>query len=393
MNLRVAVIASDAPVSEDALAAGLCHVNTRLFKALNSALSIVFVSNARLCDIDPELRGKSVVINSPFIFKVFRKVLTSLFGRRMQNVGFRLILPQLVSQLRKSGANWIFCPCGLNPFDLERAFLLAKASKLPLAVYLVDDFLSGNILLGHKERLQAARNDVAEWIRGVDKVFVISDGFRMRIKELYGKDSIVLPLPYNVKEKQSATSVVREEQIIFVGHLSHFYIDGLRLLAAFLDDLNSQRERPVMLRLTLPHLDLARKMVGNFKCIQCASCDGLDALHHEIGRSLLAFVPYSFDLKYRVMTQTSFPSKLLLCLAAASNVLVYGPEDSTAARYFCEHDLQTVFCKDDPAAFRDLAARLIMERKDHNERYRAVLQAVHASDKVADKIVSNLRIS
>jgi hypothetical protein len=325
------------------------------------------------------------------IFKIIRKVARVFFGSRMRNLGFRFILPVLVRKVRKANAQWIFCPCDPNPFDLEQAVLLARACKLPLAVYLVDDFVECSRFTGNKEYLHVALRDVPGWIRSADKVFVISEGFRARVKELYGKDSTVLSLPFDlggaVDEKRP---VEKEHQIIFVGNLTHFYFDGIKAMAAMLDELNQTREVPLVLRLTLPNIDYVKKVVGDFKCIRCVPCQGLDDLRAEIAGSLMAFVPYSFDPQYKVMVQTSFPSKILSCLAASRYVLVYGPEDSSSVRYCRQHGLSEVIDKDDVGALRDAVLRQLSMKADHGEKYREVIQKEHASDKIAGKFLAGL---
>jgi len=387
----IAVITDDAPISEGILAKSMCYINAHLFKALDAHLGVIFATNAHSNDIEPDLLNKTVLINSPFIFKIFRKLARLLLGRRMCNAGFRLILPILVRKLKDVKAEWIFCPCGSNPFDLERGMLLARASQLPLAIFLVDDFIEGSKLAGLKEHLICATKDVPEWIRGADKVFVISEGFRERIKALYDKDATVLPFACDFEETiENKNLMPKDNQIIFVGNLSHFYIDGIKAMAKLLDELNQTRQIPFVLRLTLPDIRLVKKMVGDFKCIQCVPCQSWDNLNAEIAASLMAFVPYSFDPEYRVMTATSFPSKILSCLVAARYVLVYGPEESSSVRYFRQHGLPEVLSKDDAGALRDIVLQQINSKLDYSEKYRQVLRGVHDSKKVAQELLAGI---
>ena len=96
----IAVITDDAPISEGILAKSMCYINAHLFKALDAHLGVIFATNAHSNDIEPDLLNKTVLINSPFIFKIFRKLARLLLGRRMCNAGFRLILPILVRKLK-----------------------------------------------------------------------------------------------------------------------------------------------------------------------------------------------------------------------------------------------------------------------------------------------------
>jgi len=391
---RIAAIATDPPVKDGVLAWGLSPVNKCFFKALDPYLGIIFCSNARLEDIEPQLQKKCILINRPFIFKSIRKIARMLFGGSMCNKGFRFILPKLVRQLKEAKVQWVFSPCDSNPFELERAILLAQGSQLPLAVYLVDDFIEGSRLVNIKDQCQSAMRDLPHWIGCANKVFVISEGFRERIKALYGIDATVLPLVYDLDNPSKIKSdSSKYNQIIFVGNMSHFYADGVKALATILDELNKTRDVPLVLRVTLSDISFVRNKIGNFKCIQCAPCQRLDELKAEIASSLMAFVPYSFDVQYKIMTETSFPSKILPCLAAARHVLVYGPEYSSLVRYFREHEIGEILSQDDLGLLRESVLAQVKSKTDNSEKYRQVLREVHDPKKVMERFLAVLQES
>jgi len=304
---------------------------------------------------------------------------------------FKLSLPHVVHRIRKSNANWIFCPCGVNPYALWRGLRIAQACKLPFAVYLVDDFLSGAILSGNKDNLLAAHHGVPKWLNQADQIFVVSAGLRSRVKELYGLNSSILPFPYDpptdfVLQPQES----KERQVIFVGNISHFYVDGLRQMAAILDELNKQEDCHLTLKLTLPSLRDAHKLLGNFECIRCKPCEDNEALLREIHSSVLCFAPYSFDEKYRVMVSTSFPSKIMDYLSAARLIVVYGPEYASSVVYFRNHALKEVIYSQNNEALKDVVIRQLRENKDYSKAYHDIVQKFHAPNYIADQIISTL---
>ncbi|MFM5955821.1 MAG: hypothetical protein ACKOQ2_01425, partial [Dolichospermum sp.] len=92
---------------------------------------------------------------------------------------------------------------------------------------------------------------VPYWLSESQKIFVISDGLRQLLLERYKLDSVVLPLPYELPQDSLNLEVVHESnQIMFVGSLSHFYVDGVRQLAEILDEINQSLNTSITLRLT-----------------------------------------------------------------------------------------------------------------------------------------------
>lgn len=392
-KIRLGVITDGTPVSEQVLAFGMCRVNTRLFRALSENIAIIattiYTNAYNHRDIVEELQDRCVLV-------AFPRSLQRIAGRFFpqlgdENAAFQWMLPKLVRKLRESQANWIFCPCGADPAALGRGFMLAQVSRLPLAVYLVDDFLSAATLSGNKEHLHIAQHDVPQWLRKVRKIFVISEGLRQRLQELYNLDSIVLPLPYKLPPKPvEQLSSQNQEQIIFVGNLSHFYIDGLRQIATVIDDLNKQENRILTLRVTSSNINYLKSLVGDFACLRCQPCPTPENLYQEIASSLLCFAPYSFDITYKTMVASSFPSKMIDYLAVGKCILTYGPDYSSSVVYFKQNGLSEVLCNENKSALRDIILKQLNQRQNYSEKYRAVVQRYHSYNYIQQQIVSSL---
>jgi len=227
-KIKLGFITDGTPVNEEVMAHGMCRVNTRLLRALDEYVALVattiYSTAYQRKHLVKEIQNKCVLIAFPYwLQRTLGRFLPQL---RSQEFAFYSILPSLIKRLHKTEANWVFCSCGADPKILDKGFQLAQASGLPLAIYLVDDFLESALLSENQENLKIAKEKVPYWLSKVERIFVISDGLRQLLLERYKVNSIVLSLPYELPQKPvDLNSVQKNDQIIFVGNLSHFYID------------------------------------------------------------------------------------------------------------------------------------------------------------------------
>jgi hypothetical protein len=390
--LKIAVITDDIPLKDSLFASGMQRVNTRLFRALSHNLQLIIAVNFgavyRKRDIAEDLQDKSKLVSFPRllvkslgrIFPVLRNS-DKIFERKIQ--GFS-------KHLQRSNIDWLFCPCGSNPNSLGRGLTLAKASGLPLAVYLVDDFLAGAHLSQNEDHLELAKSRVPEWLKRVDKIFVITEGLKNRIKDIYSLDSTVLNLPYELPIQPIKVIDRSDLQIIFVGSLSHFYIDGLRQIASVIDDINNCRSQKISLRLTSSNISRARTLIGEFDCLVVKSCSTTEDLYQEITSSLICFAPYSFDLKYKEMVASSFPSKMMDYFSAGKFILNYSPSYATSSSYFCSHELPELVNIEDPNLLREAIENQLKDRRDWSELYQDVVLKKHSYSDISKSILSSL---
>ncbi len=392
-NIRLGFITDGTPVNEQVMAHGMCRVNNRLLRSLDEYVVLVattIYSNAyKRKHLVEEIQDKCVLITFPsWLQRTLGRFVPQL---RSQEVAFQLMLPALVKRLVQTGANWIFCSCGADPKILDRGFQLAQASGLPLALYLVDDFLESAILSGNQENLKIAEQQVPYWLSKAERIFVISDGLRQLLLERYKVNSFILPLPYELSPQLIKLESVQDtEQILFVGSLSHFYIDGLRQLAKILDEVNQELNTCITLTLTFSDLDYAKRIIGNFHCLRCKPCPTTTELYQEIASSLFCFAPYSFDKKYQVMVKTSFPSKTMDYLAAAKLIVVYAPAYSSSAQYFAQNRLLSWV--DNPNHLRQIVIDQINRKFNYSQQYHSILQQLHTLEFIKKNIISNLQL-
>jgi len=389
---KLGIICDDPPVNETVIAHGMCRVNARLIRALSHSITQVatatYSNGYRYQDLIPDIQDR-------YISTEFPRLLQKGLGRflpqiRNRSIAFHFKLSYLVKQLHQTETDWVFCPCGANPTSLERGVKLAQASNLPLALYLVDDFLESAILSGNQHNLQLAQQQVPQWLEKTEKVFVISPGLRQLLLDRYGIDSVVLPLPYELPPAPPAIPSLTD-QIIFVGSLSHFYIEGLKQLAALLDQFHQETGTFIALRLTTSNSNHAKKVIGNFHCLRCQPCHTPTELYQEIASSLFCFAPYSFEKKYEAMVRTSFPSKMMDYLAASSLIVVYAPAYSSSAQYFNQHNLPLWI--DNQAALHEVIIEQLQQRQHYGTSYREVVQRYHALAFIRNTIIGTLSYS
>ena len=396
-KVKLAIVTDNPPVRADVKAWGMCRVNTRLFRALSENIVIIISGSQRYMysskDLDDNTRARCIIGSSiPTIIKQIGVVFPTIINEELE---FKINLSRYLKKIHNSSANWIFCPCGVNPHSLYRGIRLAQACNLPIAVYLVDDFLSGAELSGDTATLRTAQQDIPLWLKQVDQIFVISDGLKSRIRNLYNLDSVVLPLPYALGsyDKPPGNSLEQtgtDQEVIFVGNLSHFYTDGLKQMAQTVDEINSTLGSNIKLRLTLPSIKDAQHKIGHYDCIKCKPCvDNLD-LYHAIHSSILCFAPYSFREDYKIMVSTSFPSKILDYLSAARHILILGPPYATSVNYFNKNQLNTVLTSENPKKIREIIIRQLNDNMEYSNKYREVVWQNHDPKQVALQIISTL---
>jgi glycosyltransferase involved in cell wall biosynthesis len=387
-QMRIAIVTDSAPVRDDVRAWGMSRVNAKLLRAMDKNVICVATARARLSEIAEGFGDRCVIWEKKLFFE---NRLKKLYSRFIRKSAFERTLPAIANKLKESKVDIILCTCGVDPYSLQHGVLAARASGLPLALYLVDDFLSGAILSENAEHLLVAKRDVPIWLREAKRIFVISAGLQDLIRDRYGLDSEVLPLPYEIPEAhQIQQCVSTEKQIIFVGNLSHFYIDGLRELAGVIDDLNAKEYGTISLRFTLPTMKEVIRQVGRFDCIKCIPCRNTKDLQIEVAKSIFCYSPYSFEDRFKEMVMTSFPSKLLDYLSSARAVLAYGPEYSSMIRYFRCHNLGVVLDRRDPAALRDAVLHQLNSCENYSNLYRKTIIENHSAHVVAAQVLYSL---
>lgn len=334
--MKIAIYTDDAPIAEDKLASGMNRVNTRLFTAINDNVSVIITSfqhrDFDFNDLDPILSKKTRFLSINKLLMEFirktNKLLSKIFPINI-DILFNISKRNIVNILNNSNSDILFVPLGSNIRAYSRAIELSKETNLPLAVYIVDEFLDAAILSEDKYGKQTCEKYLQEYLEHTKTIFVISPGMKKYLKTSYGVESIVLNLPFEKKYNVEEDTIM---QILFLGNISHFYLDGLVELLDLVTEYNNKNEMKLILRLTSNFLPTRLQKYESI--IKYEKINGDENLAKEINRSLFCYIPYSFDKKYKIMVSTSFPSKTLECLSYAKRIVVYGPSYCSVVKYF-----------------------------------------------------------
>ena len=255
---------------------------------------------------------------------------------------------------------------------------------MSVAVYIVDDFIEyQKKIIGSTSRTIEKR--IIKYLRGINRIFVISDGMKSRIYDLTGKKSIVLPIPYQ-RDPDDTLKKQRNNQILFLGSINELYLDGLRDIAEIIDKINREKKTDIKLRFTYKSVAEVKNIIGKYNCISAQRINGENELVKELGDSLFCFMPFSDNADYYIMQNTSFPSKLVEYLAAASSIVIYGNKKNSAQQYFEKNHLSYVICGRDRKQLEECIMNHLAQNYDHGSSYRKVLERNHSFRYISKKI-------
>lgn len=341
--MRIAFYTDDPPIKEDKIASGMNRVNSRLCRALTEEISIViatcyhgyFYSDF----IENNEKYKTIFLNwNKYIILFLRKlsiVITSFLNRDI-DILFFFQKYKIINEIKKSDSNFLFIPLGSDIKSYKRAIYLREKTKLPLGVYIVDEFLNASILSNNKYGEKLCKESLRSYLENTETIFVISEGMRNYLKKEYAVESFLLNLPFEKKYNDILEKKLNE--VLFLGNVSHFYKDGLLTLGDAIVAYNHKNNIKLYLRLTtneIPDIFDSQQR----KYIKFGKIEGEVELAKTINRSLFCYIPYSYDTKYKVMVSTSFPSKTLECMAYARKILINAPEYSSSIKYFEKNNL------------------------------------------------------
>jgi hypothetical protein len=393
--MSIVVYTDDAPISEDKLASGMSRVNRRLFLAIKENISTILISYQHGFfsneDLDKELNSKINPLRINLLFaKIIRKINKAI--EKFLNIDLDLLfhigLSKKVKRIKESRSDFLFVPLGSNIRAYRRAIELSKRTKLPLIIYIVDEFMSSAILSNDSYAKNLTQKYLTQWLKQTKKIFVISEGMKEFLKENHDVESVVLNLPF---KKKYNVDEVSNNYILFLGNLSHFYQDGLIELLIVIEIFNqtiNEYKQKLILRLTIDKLPNQYEKYKDI--IVYSKIHGDEGLAKEINSALFCFIPYSFDKKYKGMVMTSFPSKTLECLSYAKNILIYGPSYSSSVRYFYRNKLATVLDKQDSKKLYDNLKNMYSGKQNNSEIYTKSLSNNHNYEYIKSTILESI---
>lgn len=375
---KIAVLTDNMPIREDVYGFGMYKVVNRLLKALGSNVDTVIVTDKSYdsSKTDSVLEGKIIAAN------IFHKV----DEHRFSDVCFLLEIGHLICDLRKKGIRDIFIPLGADYKELRRAYLVSKVYHMRVSIYVVDDFIEyQRKIIGSTEGLQLDKR-IVRYLKEVNRIFVISKGMKDRIDGLTGRKTILLPLPYEYREKDTEDNT-KQNQVMFIGQINELYIYGIKDIAEIIDKVNQDKGADIKLLFTYKNAAEVKRLVGNYKCICSRRIKEEGELRKEIKNSMFCIMPYSDVDELSLLQNTSFPSKLIEYMSSARLIVVYGNDKNSAQQYFDENGLPWVMHGRDKDLLEDYIAALSERQEDYSRDYTDILRKKHSFKYIREKLM------
>ena len=374
---KIAVLTDNMPIKEEVYGYGMYKVVNRLLKALGGVADTVIITdrNYDAVKIDSALEGKIVTANK------FHNM-----NHKFSDICFLIETGRAISSLRKKGIRKVFIPLGADYEELKRAYLLSRVYHINVSVYIVDDFIEyQRKIIGNAEGFKLEQR-VVKYLKEINRIFVISKGMKERIDSLTGKRTILLPLPYEVREKDIMNGAV-QSQIMFIGSINKLYIQGIKDIAEVVDKVNREKELNIKLLFTYKNATEVKRLVGNYKCICSQRFEEEGELRKEMRKSMFCIMPYSDDDAFALLQRTSFPSKLIEYMSSARFIVVYGNDQNAAQQYFDENNLPQVIHGRDKDLLEKCIVKLMEEPADYGKAYTNVLKKRHSFKCIREKLI------
>lgn len=243
--------------------------------------------------------------------------------------------------------------------DLPSTALACALLRIPLVVYLFDDYLSQ---WGFAPKVQRwARIMERRFIARAAAVIVPNETLADEIRARHGIECVVIrnPALSLAQPEGTARPDTRAPVIVYTGAVYHVNYGAFRTLVAALEMLPGIKPRLAIYsaqdRLQLEREGLRGPAVGLHPHV-----DPVEAARLQQNADVL-FIGFSFDSDVPVIVRTSAPGKLGDYLASGRPILALVPSDSFLARYLREHECGLVVDRDDPEVLAIALKRLLQE--------------------------------
>ncbi|MGI8964543.1 MAG: glycosyltransferase [Limisphaerales bacterium] len=303
---------------------------------------------------------------------------------------FLIWLPRICRAIKKSGAQRLFAFFGGYSRFLFVAGMVARWSRLPLDVYLVDDLVESAHQSGQPWMARLARWAEPRLLKRASRIFVISPAYAEHLQSKYGIKAEWLPIPFRSStiEYQSYDSSKSDVRcIVFLGAVNILYVSALVELLEVIKEWNAQ-ENSFKIKLSIMTYndpDFVKKQFGNSADVEIFFRLSNEECRKKMKNSWFIFLPSSFDEAVRPMVRTSFPSKVAECLSIGRPLLVYGPTDSSLSRYFKENNLP--LCVHSPDKLKEGLHKIKeLDTPELIRQYEAVILRLHSSEAIRDKL-------
>jgi O-antigen/teichoic acid export membrane protein len=297
---------------------------------------------------------------------------------------FLLELHSIGDAIRRSAANRIFAFAGARFWFLAGVRLLRWSFRLPIEIYLVDDFEAWQRLHAQTSLLPLLRRLEGGTLRRMDRIWAISPRYVRHLEEKYQVQAEWLPVTVRTTEVAYVPYRAAEPDVrsfIFIGAANALYRDALLAFARVLGELNASGKLGYQSRLDFytympfEHCESVWKDSPHIR-LHCQRPDEerYAALRNAWGM-ILAF---SFEERTRLMVSTSFSTKFTESLTSGRPVIFFGPEDAAVMTYARNQGLPLVATS--PAALPEVLEQIpAVDGPGLIARYEATLRQFHSA--------------
>ena len=266
----------------------------------------------------------------------------------------------LVRIIKREGSGALLTLSG-DPFDLPAGYLAGLWTRVPVFVYLFDDYLYQWKNTPHEELARLAEPLV---LRGAAGVIVPNEFLRDEYRRRYGGDPTVIHNPCEVAEREDTGEIPwpaehGEVRIVYTGAVYDAHYDAFRNLVAAIGQLGREDVR-LHLYTAQPLGELEREgIVGPVVYHDHLPASKVSGVQR---RADILFLPLAFISPNHEIVKTSSPGKMGEYLASGRPVLAHAPADSFVSWYFREHECGVVVDRGDPAMLAREIHRLLEDR-------------------------------
>lgn len=231
----------------------------------------------------------------------------------------------------------IFVAPGMPKFLYDIAIKVSKDYKLPMVVYICDDFYfskkNPKSILGKLRRFLLTKK-MKSLFSHVQHIVTICD----ELSELYSKEfsipatTIMTGSSYSIAEMPK--SLDKLKTLTYMGNLRYNRYLSLREIGKTLDEINENEKTDYMLEIYSMEQDI--KILSSFDGIKSVSFRGFvsgEAFDKVFHSAEMFIHTESFDDESVDLTKRSISTKISDCLGSGIPVFAYGPDSLAAMSY------------------------------------------------------------
>jgi glycosyltransferase involved in cell wall biosynthesis len=329
------------------------------------------------CGADPAMAMESAATNGQGNGPTWQRRLGALLARTEESSTKRRRIARRTMQIQRVATRekcTALVVCSGDWIDVPAAHQAARRLRLPLFVYMFDDFPTHSPWPHHQAFAQRVAPRILRDAAGVvvPNVF-LADAYRAR----YGIEPWIIhnPIETPIAAEAAWRPMGQPTRIVYTGAIYEAHFDAFHRLQSAIADL---REPTAELHIYTPMTtEYLTKNGIRPPAILHPAVAAEEAVRLQQASDIV-FLPLAFDSPIPEIIHTSAPGKMGELLASGRPVLVHVPRESFVSWYFRTHQCGVVVDEKDPA----LLGRAIERLRAEPEWCRSLVQRARATAEV-----------